>query len=57
MEGIAGTVIEIDIRSSTVRGFDGVETIIPNATFLESKVANWTYTNSNLRRSVRVNIA
>ena len=57
VDGIVGRIIEIDIRSSTVRGFDGVETMIPNSTFLESKVANWTYTNSNLRRSVRVGVA
>jgi small-conductance mechanosensitive channel len=57
VDGILGKIIEIDIRSSTVRGFDGVETMVPNSTFLESKVANWTYTSSELRRSVRVGVA
>ncbi len=57
VDGIVGTVTEIDIRSSTVRGFDGVETMIPNSTFLENKVTNWTYTNLKIRRSVRVGIA
>ena len=57
VDGILGTVTEIDIRSSTVRGFDGVETMIPNSTFLENKVTNWTYTNLKIRRSVRIGIA
>ena len=57
VDGILGTVTEIDIRSSTVRGFDGVETMIPNSTFLENKVTNWTYTNLKIRRSVRVGVA
>jgi len=57
VDGIVGTITEIDIRSSTVRGADGVETIIPNSTFLENKVANWTYTSSTIRRSVRVKVA
>ncbi len=57
VDNIVGTITEIDIRSSTVHGFDGVETMIPNSTFLESKVTNWTYTNPNIRRSVRIGVA
>ncbi|MCX7111476.1 MAG: mechanosensitive ion channel [Proteobacteria bacterium] len=57
VDNIVGTITEIDIRSSTVHGFDGVETMIPNSIFLEYKVTNWTYTNPNIRRSVRVGVA
>ncbi len=57
VDNIVGTITEIDIRSSTVHGFDGVETMIPNSIFLENKVTNWTYTNPNIRRSVRVGVA
>jgi small-conductance mechanosensitive channel len=57
VDGIVGTVTDVDVRSSTVRGFDGVETMIPNSTFLENKVTNWTYTTPRLRRSVKVGVA
>lgn len=57
VDGVVGTVTSVDIRASTVLGFDGVETMIPNATFLETKVTNWTHTSATLRRAVRVGVA
>lgn len=57
VDGIVGTVTEVDIRSSTVRGFDGVESMIPNSTFLEHRVTNWTYTNPHIRRAVKIGVA
>jgi small-conductance mechanosensitive channel len=57
VDGVVGSVMSVGIRASTVLGFDGVETVIPNATFLETKVTNWTHTNARLRRSVRVGVA
>lgn len=56
VDGIVGTVTEIDIRSSTLRSFDGVETVVPNATFVENNITNWTYTSPRLRRSVKVGV-
>lgn len=57
VEGVVGTVIEVNIRSSTVRGFDGVETIVPNSQLLEQKVTNWTLSNKQVRRIIRVGVA
>ncbi len=57
VEGIVGRVTEVDLRSSTVQGFDGVETLIPNASFLENRVTNWTYTSPKMRRMLRVGVA
>ncbi|WP_306535528.1 mechanosensitive ion channel family protein [Geobacter sp.] len=57
VEGVVGRVTEVDIRSSTVLGFDGVETLIPNASFLENKVTNWTHTSPQMRRVLRVGVA
>ncbi|MRR59419.1 MAG: mechanosensitive ion channel, partial [Deltaproteobacteria bacterium] len=57
VEGIVGRVTEVDLRSSTVQGFDGVETLIPNASFLENRVTNWTYTSPKMRRVLRVGVA
>jgi small-conductance mechanosensitive channel len=57
VDGIVGTVSEINTRSSVVRGFDGVETMIPNSVFLENRVTNWTLSSAKVRRDVRVGVA
>jgi small-conductance mechanosensitive channel len=53
---IIGTVTNISIRSSTIRTADGIETLIPNSTFVESNVTNWTYSSPRVRRSVKVGV-
>jgi small-conductance mechanosensitive channel len=50
-------VTEVNLRSSTVRGFDGVEAIVPNSNLLENKVTNWTHTDNRVRRVIRVGVA
>ncbi len=57
VDGIAGTITEINTRSSVVRGPDDVETMIPNSVFLENRVTNWTLTSPKMRRSLRVGVA
>jgi small-conductance mechanosensitive channel len=54
---IVGTVTNISIRSSTIRTADGIETLIPNSTFVESNVTNWTYSSPRVRRAVKVGVA
>jgi potassium efflux system protein len=51
--GMTGHVVAVDLRASTVRGFDGVEALVPNSNFLENQVVNWTYSNPRIRREVR----
>ena len=57
VDGVTGTVEEVNLRSSTVRAFDGVEAIIPNSSLLENKVTNWTHTDNRIRRVVRLGVA
>jgi small-conductance mechanosensitive channel len=57
VDGVTGTVTAVDLRSSTVLGFDGVETSVPNASLLESRVTNWTQTDKRVRRAVKVGVA
>ncbi len=57
VEGITGRVTAVDVRSSTVRAADGVESMIPNSMLLEQKVTNWTLTDAHLRRVVKVGVA
>ena len=55
--GTTGYVTAVDLRASTVRSFDGVEALVPNSTVLENQVVNWTYSNSRIRREIRIGIA
>ena len=55
--GMAGHVTAVDLRATTVRGFDGVEALIPNSNFLETQVVNWTYSNYQIRRELRIGVA
>ena len=57
VDGIVGTVTEINTRSSVVRSPDDVETMIPNSLFLENRVTNWTLTSPKMRRHLRVGVA
>lgn len=53
----SGEVVAVDLRASTIRGFDGIEAIIPNSTLLEQQVSNWTSGQPLLRRVVRLTVA
>ena len=55
--GTTGHVTAVDLRASTIRSFDGVEALVPNSSFLENQVVNWTYSNSQIRREIRIGIA
>jgi len=57
VDGIIGTVVEVNTRSSIIRSADDVETLIPNSVFLENRVTNWTLSSSKMRRSLRVGVA
>jgi len=49
-------VINVDLRATTVRGFDGIDAIVPNSTLLETQVSNWSGGNPNIRRAIAVGI-
>ncbi|GAB3129367.1 mechanosensitive ion channel domain-containing protein [Novispirillum itersonii] len=53
---VSGWVTDIGVRSSTVRTNEGIEILVPNSTFIENNVTNWTYSSSAVRRSVRVGV-
>lgn len=55
--GTAGTVVEINTRSSVVRGPDGRESLVPNSVFLENTITNLTLSNRTLRRAITVGVA
>lgn len=56
LDGVRGTVINIGIRSVTIRGANGVETLVPNSLFIEQKLTNWTYSSPVVRHNFSVGV-
>jgi small-conductance mechanosensitive channel len=57
VEGVVGSVVEVNARSSIIRSADDVETMIPNSLFLEKRVTNRTLSDSRMRRSIQVGVS
>lgn len=55
--GASGTVTSIDLRSTTIVDLNGIETLIPNSTFIEQNVTNWTYSNNTVRYAIKLGVA
>lgn len=55
--GMSGTVMTVDFRATTVRGFDGVDAIVPNSQLLENQISNWSGGGPSVRRVVEVGVA
>jgi len=55
--GVVGTVEAIGLRSTRIRTPDNFHIIVPNASFLESNVVNWTHEDPVLRLRVAVGVA
>lgn len=55
--GIRGRVMDIGMRSSHIRDANGIETLIPNSTFVEENVTNWTLSSQSVRFTVKVGVA
>lgn len=56
MDGIKGRVTSIGLRFSTIHSADGIDTLIPNSELVEKKLINWTFSNPNIRREIRVDV-
>ncbi|GAB4382719.1 MAG: hypothetical protein Kow0022_00860 [Phycisphaerales bacterium] len=52
-----GIVQHIGARSTRVLTPNNIDIIVPNSSFLESNVTNWTLTEDRVRTSVRVGVA
>lgn len=52
-----GWVQELRARYIVVRDRDGVETLIPNETLVTTEVINWSYTDSNVRMKIPVQVS
>ncbi len=52
-----GWVQHLGARFTAVRTRDGTETLIPNETFIDTPVTNWTFTNKVVRQKLDVGVA
>ena len=57
VEGITGTVIAINTRSTKIRNGDNKIFIVPNSFFLEKGVVNWNYETNILRNTVEFGVS
>ena len=55
--GVVGTVETIGLRSTRIRTADNFHIIVPNASFLETNVINWTHQDPRMRLRVSVGVA
>jgi potassium efflux system protein len=54
---ICGRITDIGMRSSHILDANGIETLIPNSSFIEQNVTNWTLSNQSVRIVINVGIA
>ncbi len=57
VDGREGYVENIGARSTRIRTLDNTHIIVPNSSFLEKNVLNWTLSDSKVRISVTVGVA
>jgi potassium-dependent mechanosensitive channel len=52
-----GRVLDIGLRATTVRTFDGADVIVPNSQFISAEVINWTLSDRSRRLDIPVGVA
>ena len=57
VDGIWGTVKEINVRATYVKSFDNADLIIPNSDFISQQVTNWSFRDPRIRRRIQVRVA
>lgn len=57
VDGLFGEIQDIGIRSTRILAFGNKHMIVPNSSFLDKNVHNWTHLDKNVRAVVRVGVA
>jgi small-conductance mechanosensitive channel len=57
LKSLTGMVTHIGLRSTSLRTAENIDIIVPNSTFLESEVVNWTLVDHRIRMTVMVGVA
>lgn len=57
LDGVEGTIKQINIRSTELMSFDKMSVIVPNANLISSTVTNKTHGDNMARQTVKVGVA
>lgn len=57
VDGLKGTVEHIGARATRVKSLDNTHIVVPNSSFLENNVLNWTLSDDVVRSKIVVGIA
>jgi potassium efflux system protein len=57
LEGVLGRVEEIGARCTVVRTGENIDILIPNSSFLDKSITNWTHSDRRIRASVTVGVS
>jgi small-conductance mechanosensitive channel len=54
---VEGDVMDINIRSTTVRSLNNIDIIVPNSEFVSSQVVNWSHGDRKIRLDIEVGVS
>jgi len=57
VDGVGGRITNVGGRCSLLHRFDGVDMLVPNSSFLEKSVTNWTHSDRQIRYTIKVRVA
>ncbi|HEY9691692.1 MAG TPA: cyclic nucleotide-binding domain-containing protein [Oculatellaceae cyanobacterium] len=57
VDGLAGTIKQISMRSTIIKTIDGISVIVPNLDFIENKIINWSHQDPDSRLRIPVGVA
>lgn len=57
VDNTMGQVMHIGTRASSIKTFDGSEVIVPNESFISSKIINWTLSDERRRKVLEIKVA
>ena len=52
-----GNVVEINIRSTTIRSLNNIALIVPNSEFIQSTVTNWSHGDPKTRLEIDIGVS
>jgi len=52
-----GDVVDINMRSTTIRSLDNIAIIVPNSDFIANPVTNWSYGDRKVRLNIGVGVS
>ena len=57
IDTLSGKVMQIGIRSSTIKTWDGADVVVPNGQLITNKLINWTMTDKLRRIDIKVGVS